>query len=95
MRTALARRCGCRRTASAEDLRAVWGPVVAEAGSYEVSGGEFRHASGRVEESRRHESGLSRRTRYRIVGDTLWLTPQRNARGAVKNPPTIKLVRVE
>jgi hypothetical protein len=25
----------------------------------------------------------------------MWLTPQRNERGAVRNPPTIKFTRVE
>jgi hypothetical protein len=31
---------------------------------------------------------------YRVEGDTLWLTQQRDLRGPVANPMTIALVRV-
>jgi len=81
--------------ASAEDLRQVWGPVVAEAGSYELSSGTFVTHPVVSKNPAAMTAGSFTSYSYRVSGDTLWLTPQRDSRGAVKSPPTIKLVRVE
>jgi hypothetical protein len=32
---------------------------------------------------------------FKLQGDTLWLTQQRDLRGPVANPATFKLIRVE
>jgi hypothetical protein len=83
-------------TATADELRRVWGPVVAEAGSYETSGGNTVTFHPVVAKNPLAMSPGSFATyAYRVTGDTLWLTQQRDQRGAVSNPPTIKLVRVE
>ena len=81
--------------ASAEDLLKAWGPVVAEAGSYEVSSGTFVTHPLVAKNPAAMVQGAFTSYSYRIVGDTLWLTIQRNERGPVTNPPTIKLARVE
>jgi hypothetical protein len=81
--------------ASADDLRRVWGPVAAEAGNYELSSGAFVTHPVVSKNPAAMTKGSFTSYSYRVAGDTLWLTPQRDTRGAVKNPPTIKLVRVE
>jgi hypothetical protein len=81
--------------ASADELRQAWGPVVAEAGSYETSGGSFTTHPVVAKNPAAMVKGSFTSYSYRIAGDTLWLTMQRTERGAVPNPPTIKLTRVE
>jgi hypothetical protein len=81
--------------ASADDLRRVWGPVVAEAGSYELSSGSFVTRPVVSKNPAAMTAGSFTSYAYRVVGDTLWLTPQRDSRGALRNPATIKFVRVE
>ncbi|MEP6496274.1 MAG: hypothetical protein ABJF01_26640 [bacterium] len=82
-------------SASAEELRAAWGPLVSEAGSYEVTGNVItlrpivaKNPDGMV-------SGAFTSHTFRLQGDTLWVTPQRSQHGPASSPATIKLVRVE
>ena len=82
--------------ATAEELRQAWGPVVAEAGTYETSpGGTVTLHPVVAKSPATTEPGTFFTYSYRVAGDTLWLTPQRDHRGVVANPPTIKLTRVE
>jgi hypothetical protein len=82
--------------ATAEELRQVWGPVVAEAGSYETSRGNVLTLHAVVAKNpATMEAGSFTSYGYRLAGDTLWLTLQRDQRGPVTNPPTIKLTRVD
>ena len=81
--------------ASADDLRRVWGPVAAEAGTYELSSGAFVTHPVVSKNPAAMTKGSFTSYAYRVAGDTLWLTPQRNSRGGVTNPATIKLRRVE
>jgi len=81
--------------ASAEELRQAWGPFVAEAGSYEISGGNFVTHPIIAKNPAGMAPGSFTSYGYRIVGDTLWLTVQRDQRGVAANPATIKLTRVE
>ena len=81
--------------ATADELRQAWGPVGAEAGSYEISEGSFVTHPVVSKNPAAMGRGSFTAYAYRVAGDTLWLTPQRDARGAVPNPPTIKLRRVE
>ena len=74
----------------------MWGPVVDEAGSYETSRGNVLTLHAVVAKNpATMEAGSFTSYVYRLAGDTLWLTLQRNQRGPVTNPPTIKLTRVE
>jgi hypothetical protein len=82
--------------ASADELRQVWGPVVAEAGTYETSDGKLLTLHAVVAKNpATMQPGSFSTYAYRLAGDTLWLTLQRDQRGPVTNPPTIKLTRVE
>ena len=81
--------------ASADELRQAWGPFVAEAGSYEISGGNFVTHPIIAKNPAGMAPGSFTSYGYRIVGDTLWLTARRDQRGVAANPATIKFTRVE
>ena len=82
--------------ASADELRAAWGPFVSEAGTYEVT-------SGNVITMRPIASknpavmgpGVFITYSFTLNGDTLSVTQQRNEKSPFANPVTFKLVRVE
>ena len=82
--------------ASADELRAVWGPFVSEAGTYEVTPGSF--ITMRPIASKNPAvmgPGVSITYSYKLDGDSLSLTQQRNQDGPFANPFTLELVRVE
>jgi Lipocalin-like domain len=82
--------------ASADELRAVWGPFVGEAGTYEVAAGNL--ITMRPIASKNPAvmgPGVFITYTYKLDGDMLTLTQQRNQNGPFPNPFTLKLVRVE
>ena len=82
--------------ASADELRAVWGPFVSEAGTYEVTPGSF--ITMRPIASKNPAvmgPGVFITYAYKLSGDTLSLTQQRNQTGPFANPFTLRLVRAE
>ncbi len=82
--------------ATADELRAVWGPFVSEAGTYEVTPGSL--VTMRPIASKNPAvmgPGVFITYTYTLNGDTLSLTQQRNQNGPFANPFTLKLVRVE
>lgn len=82
--------------ATADELRAVWGPVVCEAGTFEVT--PDRLITMRPLASKNPAvmgQGVFITYSYRLEGDTLSLTQQRNQNGPFANPFSLKLVRVE
>ena len=82
--------------ASADELRAVWGPFVSEAGTYEVAPGNL--VTMRPIASKNPAvmgPGVFITYSYTMDGNTLSLTQQRNQSGPLANPFTLKLVRVE
>jgi hypothetical protein len=82
--------------ASADELRAVWGPFVGEAGTYEVTPGGF--VTMRPLASKNPAvmgPGVFITYAYKRDGDTLSMTQQRNQNGPFANPFTLKLARVE
>lgn len=82
--------------ASADELRAAWGPFVSEAGTYEVTTGNV--ITMRPIASKNPAvmgSGVFITYAYKLDGDTLSLTQQRNQNGPFTNPFTLKLTRVE
>src|SRR5262249_51137101 len=82
--------------ASADELRAVWGPVVSEAGTYEVSRDGLITMRPIVSKNPAVMGpGVFITYSYRLEGDTLSLTQQRNQNGPFGNPFTLKLTRVE
>jgi hypothetical protein len=82
--------------ASADELRAVWGPFVSEAGTYEVTpGGVMTMRPIASKNPAVMGPGVFIAYSYKLEGDTLVLTQQRNQNGPFANPFTLKLVRVE
>ena len=82
--------------ATADELRAAWGPFFAEAGTYELSGANVLTMHPLITKNpAAMGSGWFLTYTYRVVGDTLWLTEQRNQRGPITTPTTVKLTRVE
>jgi hypothetical protein len=82
--------------ASADELRAAWGPFVAEAGTYELTAGNLVTVHP-IASKNPAVMGPSVYIiySYKLEGDTLWLTQQRNQNGPFPNPFTFKIVRVE
>ncbi len=82
--------------ASADELRAVWGPFVGEAGTYEVTNGNL--ITMRPIASKNPAvmgPGVVLTYSYKLDGDTLWVTSRKNQSGPIANPVTVKAVRVE
>ncbi len=82
--------------ATADELRAVWGPVVTEAGTYEISpDGSITMRPIASKNPAVMGAGVFITYAYNLDGDTLTLTQQRNQNGPYANPFALKLVRVE
>jgi hypothetical protein len=81
--------------ASAEDLRAAWGPFYAEAGTYEVAGHVITLRPVAAKNPAAMAPGAFTTWSYRLEGSTLWVTAERNQNGPIANPVTVKSVRVE
>ncbi len=82
--------------ATADELRAIWGPLLANAGTYEVSGDLIMIHPFVAKVPVVMKPGANEVYRFRIEGKTLTLKQVRNARGVtVDSPPTLKFVRVE
>jgi hypothetical protein len=82
--------------ASADDLRAVWGPFVAEAGTFEVSGTDALTMHATVAKNpAAMQDGASSVYTYRREGDRLMLTEVRTPAGASAHPVMVTLARVE
>lgn len=83
-------------TASADELRAAWGPFVAEAGTFEVTGANVVTMQASVAKNpAAMMKGATSAYTYQRNGDALTLTQTRTPAGAMAAPVTIKLVRVE
>ena len=81
--------------ASADELRAVWGPFVAEAGTYEVTPGLITMRPIASKNPAVMGPGVFITYSYKLDGDTLVITQQRNQNGPFNNPFSLRLVRVE
>jgi hypothetical protein len=82
--------------ATADELRAVWGPFVGEAGTYEVTSGDvitMRPLAAKNPATM--VPGAFITYSYKLDGNTIWVTQQRNQQGPFANPVTIKAVRIE
>jgi hypothetical protein len=83
-------------TASADELRAVWGPFVAEAGTFELNGdGTVTMRAAVAKNPAAMTNGAASVFTYRREGDTLILTQTRDYSGPVSDPVTVTLTRVE
>jgi len=82
--------------ATADELRALWGPLLANAGTYEISGDLITIHPLVAKIPVVMKPGANEVYQFRIEGKTLTLKQVRNARGvAVTSAPTFKFLRVE
>lgn len=82
--------------ATADELRAAWGPFVSEAGTYELTpGGSITMRPIASKNPAIMGPGIFITYAYKLEGATLSLTQQRNQNGPFAAPFTLKLVRVE
>jgi hypothetical protein len=82
--------------ATADELRAVWGPFVGEAGTYELSGDHLITIRPIVAKNPAAMSnGAFSVYSYKVDGNSMTVTTQRNQNGPIISSVTIKLVRVE
>ena len=82
-------------SASADQLRAVWGPFVGEAGTFEVNGNEITMQAIVSKNPSAMTKGAVSVYTFRRDGNTLTLTQIRTHAGPSSNPITIKATRVE
>jgi len=81
--------------ATAEELRAVWGPFSGEAGTYETGNNTITTRPVVAKNPGAMTSGAFTTYGIKLQGDTLWIIEQRTHRGPIANPVTLKAVRVE
>jgi len=82
--------------ASADELRAAWGPFAGEAGTYELTEGHLLTMRPMVAKNPdAMVPGAFTTYSYKLDGNTVWVTFQKNQHGPIVNPVTIKAVRVE
>jgi hypothetical protein len=81
--------------ATADQLRALWNPMVANAGAYEIQGSlvTIRPIVAKIPVVMK--PGAYEVYAFRVEGTTLSLTQQRNVRGPVEGRTPTTLVRVE
>jgi len=82
-------------TASADQLRAAWGPFAGDAGTYEVTGNVITMRPIVAKNPAAMAPGAFTSYAYTLDGDTLRITEQRNQNGPLANPASFKAVRVE
>ena len=82
-------------TASADELRAAWGSFAGDAGTYEIAGNVITMRPVVAKNPAAMAPGAFISYSYTLDGNTLRVTQQRNQNGAIANPVTIKVVRVE
>lgn len=83
-------------SATADELRATWGPLVANSGAYDVSGDLITIHPIVAKIPVVMQPGANEVYRFRIAGKTLTLTQVRNARGvAAQSAVPLTLTRVE
>jgi hypothetical protein len=81
--------------ATADQLRAAWGPFYAEAGPYEIAGNRITLRPVAAKNPAAMAAGAFTTWSFRLEGNTLWVTAERNQNGPIANPVTVKSVRVE
>lgn len=81
--------------ATADQLRATWGPVVTEAGTFEVTGNTIRLTRLAAKGPAAMAPGNFLEQSFMLKGDTLVLTQVRNQNGPMENPLTVRLTRAK
>jgi hypothetical protein len=81
--------------ASPDELRAVWGPFVGEAGTYEVTSNIITMRPIAAKNPAVMGAGVFITYSFKLDGNTMWVTQERNQNGPFAHPVTVKVVRIE
>jgi hypothetical protein len=81
--------------ATAAELLASWGPIVALSGTYELAGTKLTMRPTVAKNPAFMKGNPMSVASIKLEGNTLWLTLERNPAGPVANPATVKLTRAE
>jgi hypothetical protein len=81
--------------ATADELRAAWGPFYAEAGTYEVAGNVITLRPVAAKNPAAMTPQAFTTWSFKLEGNTLRVTVERNQNGPIADPVTVTLVRVE
>jgi hypothetical protein len=80
--------------ATADQLRAIWGPLTSNSGTFTVSGNTIRYVA-TVAKNPAVMAGGSFEDTFTLNGDTLLLTQVKNQAGPIANPATVRLTRAK
>jgi hypothetical protein len=78
---------------TAEALATIWNPFTANAGTFEISGETMTRRPLVAKDPNTMAPGVFNEYLFRVVADTLWVTPTRNETGEVRAPTTVRYVR--
>ena len=78
-----------------EELQAEWGPFVANAGTYEVSGTTVTLRAIVAKNPRSQTEKNFTTLSFKLDGNNLWLRPMETEAGQIPNPVVSKYVRIE
>jgi hypothetical protein len=82
-------------TATAAELLAVWGPLVAASGTYDISGKTVNLRPTVAKNPQVMAPGVIDAFSYKLEGNTLILSGVPNSNGAVRNPGAFTYTRIE
>ncbi len=80
--------------ATPEDLATIWNPFTANAGAFEVSGSVMFRRPLVAKSPDAMAQGTFNQYSFRLSADTLWMTTTATETGPVRNPSTVRYVRV-
>jgi len=80
--------------ATAEILATVWNPFTANAGTFEVSGSTMTRRPIVAKNPDAMAPGAFNEYSFHLSADTLWMTTTATEGGPVRNPSTVRLLRV-
>ena len=81
--------------ATADQVRAVWGPFTANSGTFQISGTTLTTRATVAKNPGPMAPGAFGENTFKLEGDTLTLTQTRNNNGPAANPQTLHLIRAK
>jgi len=81
--------------ATADQLRAIWGPLTSNGGTFTVSGNTIRYVATVAKNPAVMAGGTSFEDTFTLNGDSLVLTQVKNQAGPIANPATVRLTRAK
>jgi len=80
--------------ATAEDLATLWNPFTANAGTFEVAGSTMYRRPLVAKSTDAMAPGAFNQYSFILSADTLWITTTATERGPIRNPSTVRYLRV-